>query len=121
MTEIAIPLPVSVEQIAAAVEMMSPVDLDRLLKLAPRLGERATSISQQIEQKNEPIDRVQAWVMEALDQKPLSSDAPFFDGLTLGEFLALSDDDQSALWNKWQGTELYDMDEVEVEEDAVPA
>jgi len=64
------------------------------------------------------IEAMQSWVMDALDHKPLSLDDPFFDGLTLGEYLALSDEEESTLWDKWEGTALYDMDEIEVTKNA---
>ena len=38
MSKIAIPLPVSVEQIAVAVQQMSPAELERLLELVPEIN-----------------------------------------------------------------------------------
>jgi hypothetical protein len=36
---------------------------------------------------------------------PLSPDEPFVDGMTLGQYFALSDEERDALWDKWENEE----------------
>ncbi len=43
---------------------------------------------------------------EAYGDTPPSDDDPFVDGMTRGEYLALSDEDEKSLWNKWFVEEL---------------
>lgn len=47
MSQVAIPLPVTVEQTAAAIQQMSPDDQERLLELIPSLRSRAGQLSKQ--------------------------------------------------------------------------
>jgi hypothetical protein len=41
--------------------------------------------------------------------------------MTLGEYLALPEEEKRALWEAWEGTDLMELDEREVSSDAVPA
>jgi len=52
-----------------------------------------------------------------------SDDEPFADGLTRGEYFALSDEERTALWNEWYAEELdkAEDDAYDVRPDAVPA
>lgn len=76
------------------------------------------------------MDKVRSELQKMLGYQPLTGDEPFMEGLTLNEYLALPEEEQARLWNKWEGF-LYDLDEVELQNpnidtsealrDAVPA
>lgn len=126
MTQALLAIPVSVEQIAIAIQQMSLEDQRRLLALAPSLVKIAQESSTQLPVQTEeelkeydPLAELRAQVLTALDHRPLSLDEPFFGGLTVGQYLNLNDQEQAKLWDEWAGIDLMDMEEVEVSPDAV--
>jgi len=126
MAQALLTLLVSVEQIAAAVQQMSEADQRQLLMLVPNLVKIAQELSIQLPvqtqepvQELDPLAKLRAQVLAALDNRPLSPDEPFFGGLTVGQYLNLSDQEQAKLWDEWAGIDLMDMEEIEVSPDAV--
>lgn len=126
MTQARLTIPVSVEQIAIAIQQMSLEDQRRLLALAPNLVKIAQELSiqppvqtQEPKQELDPLAELRAQVLAALDNRPLSPDEPFFGGLTVGQYLNLSDQEQAKLWDEWAGIDLMDMEEIEVSPNAV--
>ncbi len=120
MSQTVIPLPVSLEQIAVAVKQMSRSDQYRLLDLVPDLRQRAsTPAAQQLVEWPPELDDLRAQVMAALGNRPLTPDEPFMNGLTIGEYLALSNEEEDTLWEQLADVDLLDIDEVEVMPDAV--
>jgi len=59
-------------------------------------------------------------VLAALGSQRLSPDEPLLNGLTLGQYDALSDDEKASLWDRWAQVDLMEMDEIEVSPDALP-
>lgn len=122
MSSIITALPVTVEQIAVAVRKMSRVDQQHLLDLVPDLRQLADQPSART--VGEAIVSLEAFrgeVMAALDGQPLSANEPFFQGLTLGQYEALTDEQKADLWDDLTEIDLMDMEEVEVGSDALPA
>lgn len=115
MHEVAIPLFISVEQIAEAIKQMAPPDLTRLFELVPSLqnGHVNQAPVQAGTQITETTVRVRAELMESPNYHPLTGDEPFRDGLTLDDYLNLSENKQAQLWDQWAGS-CYDLEEVEL-------
>lgn len=115
-------LPVSVEQIAAVINQMSDGEQQRLLTLTPQLRQAAVAkpvyTKAQIEAS---VAAVQAEVLALLNHQPLSGDAPFLGNLTLNEYHALPEAEKARLWDEVAGDDLFDLEEVEVAPDALPA
>ena len=59
--------------------------------------------------------------MAELGGQPLSSDEPFLDGFTLGQYLELSEAERAKLWDEWSDIALEDVEELEVRPDALLA
>lgn len=113
-------LPVTVEQIAIAVRRMTRADQQHLLDLVPDLRQLARRPPART--AAEASDNVAAFreeVLAALGGQRLSPDEPFLNGLTLGQYDALSDDEKASLWDSWAQVNLMEMDEVEVGPDAL--
>ncbi len=115
-------LPVSVEQIAAAIKQMDREGQRRLLDLVPDLRRIAIqSFSRTEEQAQATVAHLREEVLAALDDQPLSPDEPFLRGLTLGQYHALSEREKTRLWDEWTTTDLMQLDEREVNPDALLA
>ncbi|MFN2108673.1 MAG: toxin-antitoxin system HicB family antitoxin [Anaerolineae bacterium] len=116
------PLPVSLEQISLAIRRMSREEQRRLLDLAPDLREAALQVPTRTEsQAREAMARLQEELRANLGGELLSPEEPFLGNMTLGEYLALPEEEKRALWEAWEGTDLMELDEREVSSDAVPA
>jgi len=122
MAELVFALPVSVEQIAVVIKQMNLDDQKRLVELVPTLQQ---AISQPrvraAEQTRNNISRLQAEVLAAIDNQPLSADEPFFGSLTLKQYHALPEQKKAELWDEWGVDNLMELEEQEVGIDALPA
>ncbi|MBN2390056.1 MAG: toxin-antitoxin system HicB family antitoxin [Anaerolineae bacterium] len=115
-------LPVSLEQISLAIRRMSREEQRRLLDLAPDLREAALQVSTRTEsQAREAMARLQEELRANLGGELLSPEEPFLGNMTLGEYLALPEEEKRTLWEAWEGTDLMELDEREVSSDALPA
>ncbi len=114
-------LPVSLEQIAALIKRMHPEDRQRLLTMVPELAAEAIKQEKLLEEANRTVERLKAELLVELGGEPLSSDEPFLDGLTLRQYLELSEAERAKLWDEWSEAVLEDMDEVEVPANALSA
>ena len=114
-------LPVSLEQIAALIKRMHPEDRQRLLIMVPELAAEAIKQEQLLDEANRTVEQLKVELLAELGGEPLSSDEPFLDGLTLGQYLELSEAERAKLWDEWSEAVLEDMDEVEVPVNAMPA
>lgn len=122
MAEIIFALPVSVEQIAVVIKQMNLDDQKRLLELVPTLQQAASQLPVRTEeQTRNNISRLQAEVLTAVDNHPLSSDEPFLGGLTLKQYHALPEEKKSELWDEWGVDNLMELEEQEVAVDALSA
>ena len=115
-------LPVSVEQIAAAVNQLSDGKQQRLLTLTPQLRQVAVATPVRTKaQIGASVAALQTEVLALLNQQPLSGETRFLGGLTLTEDHALPDEDKARLWDELAGSDLLDLDEKEVVPYALPA
>ena len=115
-------LPVSVEQIAAAINQMSDGEQQRLLTLTPQLRQVAVATPMRTKaQIGASVAALQTEVLALLNQQPLSDETRFLGGLTLTEYHALPDEDKARLWDELAGSNLLDLDEKEVAPYALPA
>ena len=122
MSEMVFALPVSVEQIALVIRHMDRGDRERLFTLVPDLREIAARLpARTVEQAQSSAARLQAEVLVAVQNQPLSPDEPFLGGLTLGQYHTLPDEDKARLWDEWTDVDLMDLEEQEVAPDALPA
>lgn len=115
-------LPVSVEQIAAVINQMSDGEQQRLLTLTPQL--RQAAVAKPVHTKAQieaSVAAVQAEVLALLNYQPLSGDEPFLGNLPLKEYQALPEAEKARLWDEVAGDDLFDLEEVEVAPDALPA
>ena len=122
MTELALALPVSVEQIAVAIKQMDWDDQKRLLALVPTLQQVANQpASRTAAQTQENITRLQVEILSVIDNQPLSGDEPFLGNLTLSQYHTLSDKKKTELWDEWGADDLMELEEQKVMLDALPA
>lgn len=122
MAQSLLTLPVSVEQIAVAIRQMSKEEQRRLLRLVPDLTKIAQEPSAQpVAETEDPLAELRAQVLAALDNRPLSPDEPFLGGLTIAQYDALAEQEKDELWDRLAGIDLMDMEEIEVNANAVLA
>ncbi len=122
MSESVFALPVSVEQIAAAIRQMTVRDRERLLKLVPDLRKTPTREPSErtLEQAQASVGKLRSEVQEALNHQVLAADAPFLGELTLAQYHVLSDEEKARLWNKWADQDIMQIEAREVGQDALP-
>jgi hypothetical protein len=115
-------LPISIEQLATVIRHMTPADRLRLLDLVPELRQEATQVSPRtLDETRAAIERVREKVTQALAGQLLAPDEPFVGELTLGQYLNLPDEARARLWEAWAGSDLHQLEERDVQPDAVPA
>ncbi len=118
MSQAVFALPVSVEQLAAAIRQMSPADRQRLLTLVPELRQEAVQLPPRtLDEVRIAVERVQAEVLQALGGQPLSPDEPFLGDLTLGQYFDLPDEERARLWNTWTDIDINTLEERDVRPD----
>jgi len=115
-------LPVSLEQLAAAIRQMSATDRQRLLELVPELREVPPPLPpRSLDEARAVVEQVRQEVVQALAGQLLSPDEPFVDDLTLGQYLDLLDEERARLWNAWADIDLNSLEERDVRSDTLPA
>jgi hypothetical protein len=115
-------LPVSVEQVATVIKQMGPSDRQRLLDLVPELRQAAVQAQPRtLDEARVAVERVRTEVMQALGGQVLSSSEPFLGDMTLGQYLALPDEERARLWDQWGEVDLGKLEELDVRPDAVLA
>lgn len=105
-------LPVSLEQVAAVIKRMHPRDRQRLLAMVPELAAEAIKQEKLLDEANRTVEQLKEELLAELGGKPLSSDEPFLDGLTLGQYLELSEAERAKLWDEWSEVVLEDIPEL---------
>ncbi len=83
--------------------------------------ERSEGTKRTLDDAHETVKQLQQEVLQMQGGQLLSPDEPFLEGLTLREYLDLPEAEQAKLWNKWGDISLEELEEVEVQPDAVPA
>lgn len=123
-TTLTLPVTASVEQIATLIRQMSQADRKRLLSLVPDLHRAASppASPRTEEQARTSVEKLRKKILTALNNQPLSSDEPFGENLTLGQYNSLPDKEKASLWDQWEDdTDLTELNEKEVRSDALPA
>jgi len=72
-------------------------------------------------QAEETRSRLKQEILADLGGELLPPDAMFLGNMTLGEYLALSNEEKDTLWEAWAGVDLMELDEREVGPDALLA
>ena len=117
-----VPMPVTIEQVAAVVRNISRKERQRLLELVPELRETPnTPASLQAAQDQAPVEQLRQEILAALDGRFLAPDEPFLDAMTLGDYLDLPDAERTRLWDRWERDRVVSWEEVDVRADALPA
>ncbi len=70
-------------------------------------------------QARETVLRLKQEILADLGGELLSPDELFLGHMTLGEYLALSDEEKDTLWEVWTGIDLMELDEREVSPNVV--
>ena len=97
-----VPMPVTIEQVAAAVRNMSRTERQRLLELVPDLQETPkSSLPRTFAKDPALVDQLRQEILAALGDRPLAPEEPFLDNLTLGAYLDLPDAERARLWDRW--------------------
>ncbi len=121
-TILTLPQTVSVEQIATLIRQMSQADQKRLLTLVPNLHRTASASPRTREQARTSVEKLRKKVLTVLKDQPLSSDEPFTETLTLGQYNSLPEEEKARLWDQWEeDTDLTELKEKEVRSDALSA
>jgi len=122
MSQAVFALPVSIEQLAAAIRQMSPADRQRLFTLVPELRQEATQLPpQNLDEVQAAVEPVRTEVLQALGGQPLSSDEPFLGELTLGQYFDLPDEERAHLWDTWADVDIYKLKARNVRPDTASA
>lgn len=96
MTSTIVPMPVTIEQVAAVVRNMSRDERQRLLDLVPDLQETPKRRTSNVPSKAQSdVMELRREILAALDGQPLAPDDLFVDNLTVGDYLALPDNDSA--------------------------
>ncbi len=120
MSATIVPMPITLEQLAAAVRRLSAEDRKRLFKLVSEMeetGRSPFSVSEALAAAEAAREEIRA----EMEEYPLPSDTPFLRGLTVGEYLTLSDEERARLWDEWTKDSESTWKEVDVTPDAMPA
>ena len=115
-------MPVAIEQIAAVLRNISRAERRRLLDLVPELrDELREQPGRTVSQAQESAEAMRQALIHDLGKEFLSNEAAFLGDLTLGEYLALPDEERALLWKRWAETPALPWTEIDVRTDALPA
>ncbi|MGB0385534.1 MAG: hypothetical protein ACPGWR_11980 [Ardenticatenaceae bacterium] len=116
--------PISIEQIAEAIKQMSQSEIQRLLDLVPKLRSPSAAKPRRtrtLKEAQASVDALDAELMTVLNHKPLTGNEPLLAGLTLNQYLALPDEEESRLWDEWAQVDIMEMEEQEVSANVLSA
>jgi hypothetical protein len=111
------PLSQRVQNVARVIRMLTREEMAQLVSLVPQLRE-AQPIPDV--EKRLASEYFQHEMLAWRNGKPPARDATFIGELTYEEYLALSEEEEIALWDKLFAEEGVDLDDVE-EHDVRPA
>ena len=89
--------------------------------MVPESATDAIKQKKLVDEADQAVEQLKEDLLTELGGEPLSSDEPFLDGFTLGQYLELSETERAKLWDEWSEVALEDIEEVEVRPDALPA
>jgi hypothetical protein len=120
MTSKVLALPVTVEQIANTIKQMSDEERVLLFELVPEL----TQVDKQrtMVDAQESLRQLEEELRAIWNGQPPALNDPFIGELTLGEYLALPDEQQAKLWDELAGDDwLENIEERDAHRNALPA
>ena len=89
--------------------------------MVPESATDAIKQKKLVDEADQAVEQLKEDLLTELGGEPLSSDEPFLDGFTLGQYLELSEAERAKLWDKWSEVALEDIEEVEARPNALPA
>ena len=118
----------SLEQIADTIRRLGRDGMRELIRLVPELREVGVPVEEVAPSQRDPGE-LRTWYTAKVKEvgpgyRTMQDNDPFLDGLTVGEYFALTDEEQKALWDRLYTEELdrfEDMEELDVPPEAVPA
>lgn len=113
---------ISVERVARIIREMSAEEKGYLVYLVPELREvePLKPPEQPLRPSEEFLEQLRQEMLEARGGVPPSDEDPFVGGLTVGEYLALSDEEQEELWDELYAQASADLDEENYEHPVKP-
>jgi len=109
MTEMRMSVPQRVKKVAKVLQLFTPEELAQLVNLVPQLRE----IEPIREMEESAAEYFRRELLARREGKPPASDEPFIGGLTYGEYLALSEEEEDAFWDKLFTEEAMEIDDFE--------
>ncbi len=115
MAQVVFSLLVSVEQIAAVIKQMSPVERQRLLELVPEIHHQLVGGKlRSMAAMGANVERLRGEVKRILGEAIVTDDMPFLGGLTLRQYFDLSENERTRLWEAEAEVEWDEASECEV-------
>ena len=109
MTEMKMSVSQRVKKVAKVLQLFTPEELAQLVGLVPQLQE----IEPIGEMEESAAEYFRRELLARRGGKPPASDEPFIGGLTYGEYLALSEKEEAAFWDKLFTEEAMEIDDFE--------
>ena len=109
MTEMRRSVSQRVKKVAKVLQLFTPEELAQLVGLVPQLQE----IEPIREMEDSAAEYFRRELLARRGGKPPASDEPFIGGLTYGEYLALSEEEEDVFWNKLFTEEAMEIDDFE--------
>jgi hypothetical protein len=113
---------ISIERVAHIIREMSAEEKGYLVYLVPELREvePLKPPEQPLRPSEEFLEQLRQEILEARDGVPPSDEDPFIGGLTVGEYLGLSDEEQEELWDELYAKASAELDEENYEHPVKP-
>jgi hypothetical protein len=108
---------IPVERVACIIREMSAEEKGHLVYLVPELREvePLKPPEQSLRPSEEFLARLRQEILEARGGVPPSDEDPFIGRLTVGEYLALSDEEQEKLWDELYAKASAELDKENYE------
>lgn len=113
---------ISVERIARIIREMSAKEKGHLVYLVPELREVEPLKPPELPLRPsaEFLEQLRQEILGARGGAPPSDEDPFIGGLTVGEYLALSDEEQEKLWDELYAQASAELDKENYEHPVKP-
>lgn len=113
---------ISIGRVARIIREMSAEEKGYLVYLVPELREvePLKPPEQPLRPSAEFLEQLREKILEARGGVPPSDEDPFIGGLTVGEYLALSDEEQEELWDELYAKASAELDEENYEHPVKP-
>ena len=113
---------ISIGRVARIIREMSAEEKGYLVYLVPELREvePLKPPEQPLRPSAEFLEQLREKILKARGGVPPSDEDPFIGGLTVGEYLALSDEEQEELWDELYAKASAELDEENYEHPVKP-